>query len=300
MSNSKYHLRSMFLSAFGFGFGFILGGLVIYAIFSSNLPNLLLDLVRTGRMVGGVLLALLVAALGGAVAGAIGGLALCHAHLSTRWGNYAWHSALSIAITFGLVAIPLTLVVALLGFYELSDVSPLALMIPFGLLGLLFGAISGLVLGMLTVGRDTWRVVLAGAISFGLGGAGLGQWLFRYLLAQQDMAGSTWYLFGGLFVFGLMGGGGWGFLYSWLAHRRPEPALPSPFVSWFKRQVNGASLDHAMWFHAPVQIENWHQYSMDAPWTGQGRSFNRGSIYTEDGILVASVAQEGLMRRPKV
>ncbi|MEW2913676.1 acyl-CoA thioesterase II [Leisingera sp. JC11] len=57
-----------------------------------------------------------------------------------------------------------------------------------------------------------------------------------------------------------------------------------------------ASLDHAMWFHAPVQLQNWHLYSMDAPFTGSARGFNRGSIYTEDGILVASVAQEGLLR----
>lgn len=57
-----------------------------------------------------------------------------------------------------------------------------------------------------------------------------------------------------------------------------------------------ASLDHAMWFHAPVQLENWHLYSMDAPFTGNGRGFNRGAIYTEDGQLVASVAQEGLLR----
>ncbi|MCB4454091.1 acyl-CoA thioesterase [Leisingera sp. McT4-56] len=57
-----------------------------------------------------------------------------------------------------------------------------------------------------------------------------------------------------------------------------------------------ASLDHAMWFHAPVQLQNWHLYSMDAPFTGSARGFNRGSIYTEDGQLVASVAQEGLLR----
>ncbi|KIC08436.1 acyl-CoA thioesterase [Leisingera sp. ANG-M1] len=57
-----------------------------------------------------------------------------------------------------------------------------------------------------------------------------------------------------------------------------------------------ASLDHALWFHAPVQFENWHLYAMDAPFTGNGRGFNRGSIFTEDGQLVASVAQEGLLR----
>lgn len=68
-------------------------------------------------------------------------------------------------------------------------------------------------------------------------------------------------------------------------------------LSWFSGEFNGASLDHALWFHAPVKFQNWHLYVMDSPWTGQGRSFNRGSIYSEDGTLVASVAQEGLMRK---
>ncbi|WP_299075371.1 acyl-CoA thioesterase II [uncultured Ruegeria sp.] len=68
-------------------------------------------------------------------------------------------------------------------------------------------------------------------------------------------------------------------------------------LSWFTGEVNGASLDHTIWFHAPVHFDNWHLYAMDSPWSGQGRNFNRGSIYTEDGVLVASVAQEGLMRR---
>lgn len=68
-------------------------------------------------------------------------------------------------------------------------------------------------------------------------------------------------------------------------------------LSWFTGEVNGASLDHALWFHAPVRFENWHLYSMESPWSGQGRSFNRGSVFSEDGVLVASVAQEGLMRK---
>ena len=67
-------------------------------------------------------------------------------------------------------------------------------------------------------------------------------------------------------------------------------------VSWLSGQMMGASLDHAMWFHAPIQLDNWHLYTMDSPFAGGARSFNRGKIYTQDGALVASVAQEGLMR----
>ncbi|WP_158963587.1 acyl-CoA thioesterase [Chachezhania sediminis] len=72
-------------------------------------------------------------------------------------------------------------------------------------------------------------------------------------------------------------------------------------LSWLKGEVMTASLDHAMWFHAPVRLEEWHLYVMDAPFTGKGRGLNRGSFYRQDGTLVASVAQEGLIRpvRPK-
>ncbi|MCI4645469.1 MAG: acyl-CoA thioesterase II [Hyphomonadaceae bacterium] len=67
-------------------------------------------------------------------------------------------------------------------------------------------------------------------------------------------------------------------------------------VSWMTGQVMGASLDHSMWFHAPVKFDEWLLYSMDAPFAGGARSFNRGKIYDRNGKLVASVAQEGLMR----
>ena len=57
-----------------------------------------------------------------------------------------------------------------------------------------------------------------------------------------------------------------------------------------------ASLDHALWIHDDVDVGQWHLFSCDSPWGGRGRGFNRGSIWTRDGRLVASVAQEGLMR----
>lgn len=60
--------------------------------------------------------------------------------------------------------------------------------------------------------------------------------------------------------------------------------------------VMTASLDHALWFHGPIQFDEWHLYSMDSPFSGGARGFNRGSIYTQDGRLIASVAQEGLIR----
>lgn len=67
-------------------------------------------------------------------------------------------------------------------------------------------------------------------------------------------------------------------------------------LSWLKGGVMTASLDHAMWFHAPCAFQDWHLYTMDSPWSGNARGFNRGSIYDQSGRLVASVAQEGLVR----
>jgi acyl-CoA thioesterase-2 len=57
-----------------------------------------------------------------------------------------------------------------------------------------------------------------------------------------------------------------------------------------------ASLDHAMWFHRPFRLDDWLLYSMDSPNAGGARGLARGEIFTRDGVLVASTAQEGLIR----
>lgn len=67
-------------------------------------------------------------------------------------------------------------------------------------------------------------------------------------------------------------------------------------LTWFQGKTMTASLDHALWFHGRATFEDWHLYSMDAPFTGVARGFNRGSIFNQNGVLMASVAQEGLMR----
>jgi acyl-CoA thioesterase-2 len=57
-----------------------------------------------------------------------------------------------------------------------------------------------------------------------------------------------------------------------------------------------ASLDHSLWMHRPFRADEWLLYVMDSPAAAGARGFVRGSIYTRAGALVASVAQEGLMR----
>lgn len=60
--------------------------------------------------------------------------------------------------------------------------------------------------------------------------------------------------------------------------------------------MQSASLDHAMWFHRPFRIDEWLLYIMDSPTASGGRGLNFGKIYTREGVLVASCAQEGLIR----
>jgi len=67
-------------------------------------------------------------------------------------------------------------------------------------------------------------------------------------------------------------------------------------VTWMTGEVQTASLDHALWLHEPFRADEWLLYTTDSPWAGHARGFNRGKIFSQDGRLVASVAQEGLIR----
>jgi acyl-CoA thioesterase-2 len=64
----------------------------------------------------------------------------------------------------------------------------------------------------------------------------------------------------------------------------------------FEKTVMAASLDHALWFHRPFRADDWLLYAQDSPSASGARGFARGLIFTRQGVLVASVAQEGLVR----
>jgi acyl-CoA thioesterase-2 len=73
-------------------------------------------------------------------------------------------------------------------------------------------------------------------------------------------------------------------------------ALQPHGVPFRAKGLQIASLDHALWMHRPFRADDWLLYSIESPAAAGARGFVRGSIYTRDGTLVASVAQEGLMR----
>jgi acyl-CoA thioesterase-2 len=64
----------------------------------------------------------------------------------------------------------------------------------------------------------------------------------------------------------------------------------------FEKSMMAASLDHALWFHRPFRADEWLLYAQDSPNLFGARGFSRGLIFACDGTLVASVAQEGLLR----
>jgi acyl-CoA thioesterase-2 len=68
-------------------------------------------------------------------------------------------------------------------------------------------------------------------------------------------------------------------------------------VSWLSPDMQVASLDHAMWFHQDVRVDGWLLHVVDSPKAHGGRGLVRGRVFTRDGALVASTAQEGLIRR---
>ena len=103
----------------------------------------------------------------------------------------------------------------------------------------------------------------------------------------------------------------------WMKARRPLPADPvlhhamlayaSDFALidtaliahgklMFDPGMQLASLDHALWIHRPVRVDDWFLYSLESPAAVGGRGLSRGAFYRQDGVIIATVSQEGLMR----
>ncbi len=79
-----------------------------------------------------------------------------------------------------------------------------------------------------------------------------------------------------------------------------DTALFPHGASVFNRDIQAASLDHAMWFHRPTKLDDWLLYSQDSPSATGARGLSRGSLYDRAGRLIASTAQEGLIRRKAI
>ena len=75
-----------------------------------------------------------------------------------------------------------------------------------------------------------------------------------------------------------------------------EPVLRCHGLAWSDRRLRVAGLDHAMWFPRPGRADDWTLYTQDSPSASSGRGLASGRMFTADGILLATVAQEGMIR----
>ncbi|MET1043793.1 MAG: acyl-CoA thioesterase II [Microbacteriaceae bacterium] len=78
-----------------------------------------------------------------------------------------------------------------------------------------------------------------------------------------------------------------------------EPVLRRHGIPWLTEGLRIASLDHAMWWHRFARADEWLLYVQESPSASGGRGLAQGRMFTRDGILVASVAQEGMIRLPE-
>jgi acyl-CoA thioesterase-2 len=76
-----------------------------------------------------------------------------------------------------------------------------------------------------------------------------------------------------------------------------DTALRPHGIAWSNGALMSASLDHAMWFHRAFRADDWLLYAQESPVAAGARGFTTGRVYTRDGIAVATVTQEGLIRR---
>lgn len=77
-----------------------------------------------------------------------------------------------------------------------------------------------------------------------------------------------------------------------------EPVLRRTGSGWMTEGLSVASLDHAMWWHRDVRVDEWLLYDLSSPSAQGGRGLGAGTVFAEDGTLVASIAQEGMIRLP--
>ena len=78
-----------------------------------------------------------------------------------------------------------------------------------------------------------------------------------------------------------------------------EPILRRAGLSIATPGISYASIDHSMWWYRDIDINQWHLYVQDTPTAAHGRGLGQAKVYTQDGELVACMAQEAMFRVPK-
>ncbi|MFN2152113.1 MAG: hypothetical protein ACK2T5_10990, partial [Anaerolineales bacterium] len=220
MDKNRIHIRSAFLSALGYGLGFVLGVVTIQLILKIGFLSSISRQFETQHLWFGLLVLFSVIFLGGALAGAIGGFALSRAIRSETPKRTIARSAVGIGAGFVVVLLPITLILSALSMYNAGNASLIGFLIVMGMVGALFGLVSGFMTGTLPARVSVWRVTSVAMLAFGLGGIalGLGLWNYFYLSYQGSTAVPALLL--SFFMFGGTGG----FVLGWIFSHDQEKA----------------------------------------------------------------------------
>ena len=243
MDKYRIHIRPAFLSALGYGLGFVAGVLVIRIILQIGFMESISQTLEDQHLLLGLLILFSVIFLGGALAGAIGGFALSRAIQSEYPKRTITRSAVGIGAGFVVVLLPITVLLSTLSMYNAGDASLLGFLIVMGLVGAIFGLVSGFMTGTVPARISVWRVTSVAMLAFGIGGIALGLGLWNYFYQSYEGNTAVPALLLSFFMFGGTGG----FMLGWIfSHDREkvqlEGAAPPPMRGnifyrigqWFK------------------------------------------------------------------
>jgi len=243
MDKYRKYFRPAFLSALGYGLGFVVGVVVIQLILRIGFLESIGRNFQNQHLVLGLLILFSVIFLGGALAGAIGGFALSRAIQSEYPKRTIARSAVGIGAGFVVVLLPITILLSTISMYNASDASPLGFLIVMGLVGAIFGLVSGFMTGTVPARISVWRVTSVAMLAFGIGGIALGLGLWNYFYLSYEGSTAVPALLLSFFMFGGTGGFVLGWIFSHDQERAQlEGGAPPPMKGnifyrvgqWFK------------------------------------------------------------------
>ncbi len=217
--------RGITKTGLAYGGGLMVGNIVSQLLFSVLSPNWYGSLGEEARLIIGIVLVMFIAGLGGAIGGFLGGWTLPVIGETKGKYGFAWRSALSVGIVYGIFLLLVILGLSILAMRAAAFIPVGPFMQVYLFVGMIMGALIGSLLGLTTVGwRRTGSVIVAGIVGFGLGGVALGAGIWAYLGSVPPGGlydGDHTLLLIGLFAFGFLGGLALGFTFDRLARKDP-------------------------------------------------------------------------------
>ncbi|UCG24369.1 MAG: hypothetical protein JSW55_19985, partial [Chloroflexota bacterium] len=229
--------RGIAKTGLAYGGGLMLGNIVSQILFSILSPEPYGMLGEAARLLIGIVLVMLITGIGGALGGFLGGWTLPIIGQPRGKYGYAWRSAISLGLVYGSFLLLVVFALSALTMRDAAFMPAGPFMKVYLLIGLVSGALIGLLLGLTTVGwRRTGSVIVASLVGFGFGGAAFGAGIWAYLRSAPPggiREGDQILVLMALFSFGLLGGLAIGFAFDRFA-RKDKGHKPAPMGPWMR------------------------------------------------------------------